>query len=212
MPPQMRHQETPLDQRDARIQKYLNLAREYWRKAPAYLAEERLPPKPAKKGWGTVTQLTKAVATLRGWEHYDHDDIRDAVRDLGREMPSEAQAVTVIRSLGAAESLYGKFYEVSMNTRMARHALDAVSPLLEILWQQLPAEYTAGLSFAAFCSLEPEPESEPPQPPGARAGAAPARGTTIIPTPNFANRTLYHGRQPGLPARDELRHRAADCH
>ena len=190
MPPQMRHQETPLDQRDARIQKYLNLAREYWRMAPAYLAEDDFR-QACEKGWGTVTQLTKAVATLRGWEHYDHDDIRDAVRDLGREMTSEAQAVTVIRSLGAAESLYGKFYEVSMNTRMARLALDDVRPLLEILWQQLPAEYTAGLSFAAFCPLEPEPDPEPPQP--ARAGAAPARGTTIMPTPNFANRTLYHG-------------------
>ena len=40
MPPKMRHQEAPLDQRDARIQKYLNLAREYWQKAPACLAED----------------------------------------------------------------------------------------------------------------------------------------------------------------------------
>ena len=162
MPPRTRHPEAP-DQRDARIQKYLNLAREYWRMAPAYLAEDDFR-QACEKGWGTVTQLTKAVATLRGWEHYDHDDIRDAIRDLGREMPSREQAVTVIRSLGAAESLYGKFYEVSMDTFTARLALDDVSPLLEILWLQLPPEYIASPSFAAFCQPEPEPET--PQPAG----------------------------------------------
>ena len=163
MPPRMRHQETPPDQGDVRIQKYLNLAWEYWRKAPAYLAEDDFR-QACEKGWGTVTQLTKAVATLRGWEHDDHDDIRDAVRDLGREMPSEAQYAAVIYSLRAAESLYGKFYEVSMDTFTARLALDDVSPLLEILWQQLPPEYAASPSFAAFC--QPEPEPEPPQPAG----------------------------------------------
>ena len=150
MPPRMRYQETPPDQGDVRIQKYLNLAREYWQMAPAYLAEDDFR-QVCEKGWGTVTQLTKAVATLRGWDHYDHDDIRDAIRDLGREMPSREQAVTVIRSLGAAESLYGKFYEVSMNTRMARLALDDTLPLLEILWELLPAEYTGGASFAQWC-------------------------------------------------------------
>ena len=40
MPPRMRRPEAPLDQRDARIQKYLNLAREYWQMAPAYLTED----------------------------------------------------------------------------------------------------------------------------------------------------------------------------
>ena len=150
MPPKMRHQEAPLDQRDARIQKYLNLAREYWRMAPAYLAEDDFR-QACEKGWGTVTQLTKAVATLRGWEHYDHDDIRDAIRDLSREMPSKSEYVAVLRCLRAAESLYGKFYEVSMNTRMARLALDDTLPLLEILWELLPAEYTGGASFAQWC-------------------------------------------------------------
>ena len=150
MPPRMRYQETPPDQGDVRIQKYLNQAREYWQMAPAYLAEDDFR-QACEKGWGTVTQLTKAVATLRGWDHDDPDDIRDAVRDLGRGMPSKAQHVTVIRSLRAAESLYGKFYEVSMNTRMARLALDDTLPLLEILWELLPAEYTSGVSFAQWC-------------------------------------------------------------
>ena len=162
MSPRMRRPEAS-DQRDARIRKHLNQAREYWQKAPACLAKDDFR-QACEKGWGTVTQLTKAVATLRGWEHYDHDDIRDAVRDLGREMPSEAQYAAVIYSLRAAESLYGKFYEVSMDTLTARLALDDVRPLLEILWQQLPPEYTASLSFAAFC--QPEPEPAPPQPAG----------------------------------------------
>ena len=162
MSPRMRRPEAS-DQRDARIRKHLNQAREYWQKAPACLAKDDFR-QACEKGWGTVTQLTKAVATLRGWEHYDHDDIRDAVRDLGREMPSEAQYAAVIYSLRAAESLYGKFYEVSMDTLTARLALDDVRPLLEILWQQLPLEYTASPSFAAFCQPQPQPPT--PQPAG----------------------------------------------
>ena len=152
MPPRARRPEPPARQ-DARIRKHLAQAREYWLKAPAYLAQGDLC-QAGEKGWGAVAQLAKAVATLRRWEHYDHEAIRDAVRALAYEMPSEAQGAEVVRGLRAAESLHGNFYEVYMDTFTTRIALDDVRPLLEILWRQLPAEHTAGVSFARWCAPE----------------------------------------------------------
>ena len=67
MPPRIRR-ETPA-RRDARIRKHLPKAREYWSKWPAYLAEGDLC-QAGEKGWGAVAQLTKAVATDRGWQHF----------------------------------------------------------------------------------------------------------------------------------------------
>lgn len=148
MPPRARRPEAP-DRRDARIRKHLTQARIYWSKAPEYLAEGDLC-QAGEKGWGAVSQLTKAVATLRSWEHYDHDAIRDAVRALAYETPE--QEVTIIRSLRAAEQLHGNFYEVYMDYRTAEIALDDVRPLLEILWGLLPDEYTGGVSFSEWAA------------------------------------------------------------
>ena len=156
MLPRMRRPEAPA-RRDARIRKHIAQAREYWRKAPGYLAEGDLC-QAGEKGWGAVAQLTKAMATLRGWQHYDHVAIRDAIVALPPEMPEHGLAIG--RGIRAAESLHGNFYEVHMNAFLAQSALDDVRPLLEILWQQLPADQTGGLSFAAFC------QPEPPQPAG----------------------------------------------
>ena len=147
MPPRTRRPEAPA-RRDARIRKHIAQAREYWTKAPAYLAEGDLC-QAGEKGWGTVAQLTKAVATLRSWQHYDHVAIRDAIMALPEEMPEHSVAID--RGIRAAESLHGNFYEVYMNAFLAQSALDDVRPLLEILWQLLPAEYTGGASFAEWC-------------------------------------------------------------
>ena len=147
MPPRARRPEAPA-RRDARIRKHIAQAREYWTKAPGYLAAGDLC-QAGEKGWGTVAQLTKAVATLRSWEHYGHEAIRDAIRALAYEMPE--QRAVIIRARRAAEQLHGNFYEVYMDHRESELSLEAVSTLLEILWQQLPAEYTAGASFAQWC-------------------------------------------------------------
>ena len=146
MPPRTRRPEAPA-RRDARIRKHIAQAREYWTKAPAYLAEGDLC-QAGEKGWGAVAQLTKAVATLRGWQHYGHEAIRDAIRGLAYEMPE--QAAVVIRARRSAEQLHGNFYEVHMNRDQAEGALDDVRSLLEILWELLPAEYTGGASFAQW--------------------------------------------------------------
>ena len=142
MPPRIRR-EAPA-RRDARIHKHINQARDYWSKWPAHLADGDLC-QAGEKGWGTVAQLTKAVATLRGWQHYDHVAIQEAITALANEMPE--QLPVIASGLAHAERLHGNFYEVYMDYTLTQFALSEVRPLLDVLWQLLPDEYTGGVSF-----------------------------------------------------------------
>ena len=146
MPPRIRRPETPA-RRDARIAKHLEQARDYWSKWPAHLAEGDYC-QAGEKGWGTVAQLTKAVATLRSWEHYDHEAIREVLTALAREVADHE--LDILRGLRAAESLHGNFYEVYMDGRVAEVALEDVRPLLDVLWESLPERYTGGASFTQW--------------------------------------------------------------
>lgn len=136
--------ETPY-RRDQRIRKHVAQAQEYWAKGHAHLREQDTC-QAAEKGWGTVAQLTKAVATLRGWNHYDHVAIRDSLYALAEE--NQSQELQIIRGTRAAEHLHGHFYEVYMTQRTVEVALEDVLPLLEILWGLLPDEYTGGGTFS----------------------------------------------------------------
>ena len=151
MPPRIRR-ETPA-RRDARIRKHLAQAREYWQQAPPELARGDIC-QAGEKGWGAVAQLTKAVATLRGWHHYDHVEIQEIITALADEMPE--RVADIGRGLAAAERLHGNFYEVYMTPLLAEFALSEARPLLQILWALLPDQYTAGISFEQW--LEPEQE------------------------------------------------------
>ena len=145
MPPRPRR-EAP-DRRDTRIHKHLEIAADYWAKCPRYLAEGDLR-QAGEKGWGTLAQLTKVVATLRGWDHFDHVAIREAVQAVAAEMPESSPLIR--RGLFAAESLHGNFYEAHMNRDHAEFALGEVTTLLGILWPLIPANYTGGVSFAEW--------------------------------------------------------------
>ena len=149
MPPRTRRE--PPARRDARIRKHLAQAREYWRQAPLELAGGDIC-QAGEKGWGTVAQLAKAVATYRGWYHYDHVAIQEAITALARELP--AQAERIYRGKGAAERLHGNFYEVHMDDEDARFALADTQPLLQILWNLLPDQYTGGQTFAQWMATE----------------------------------------------------------
>ena len=148
MPPRARRHET-LERRDARIRKHLAQARIYWSKVPEYLAQGDLC-QAREKCWGAVSRLTKAVATLRSWGHYDDVAIQEAVTALAEEMPE--QRAVIYDGLGAAEQLHGKFYEVYMTDDRAELALVKVRPLLAILWGLLPGEYTGGVSFSEWAA------------------------------------------------------------
>ena len=143
MPPRIRRPEAPA-RRDARIRKHLLQAKDYWSKWPAHLADDDIC-QAGEKGWGTVAQMTKALAALRSWEHYDHVAIQEAITALISELPEQAEVID--QGLSAAERLHGNFYEVFMTSERAEIAMAQVRPLLEILWQLLPSEYTGGISF-----------------------------------------------------------------
>ena len=145
MPPRTRR-ETPA-RRDARIRKHLAQAKEYWINAPLELSRGDVC-QAGEKGWGAVAQLTKAVATLRGWDHYDHVAVQEAITAVAGELPERAERI--YRGKGAAERLHGNFYEVYMTADEAAFALADARPLLEILWELLPDEYTDGVSFARW--------------------------------------------------------------
>ena len=145
MPPRTRR-ETPT-RRDARIRKHLAQAKEYWINAPLELSRGDVC-QAGEKGWGAVAQLTKAVATLRGWDHYDHVAVQEAITAVAGELPERAERI--YRGKGAAERLHGNFYEVYMTADEAAFALADARPLLEILWELLPDEYTDGVSFAQW--------------------------------------------------------------
>ena len=149
MPPRTRR-EAP-HRRDARIQKHMLIAGEYWAKCPAYLAEGDLR-QAGEKGWGTVAQLTKVVATLRGWEHFDHVAIREAVQAVAAEMPAGDEHIR--HGLNAAESLHGNFYEGHLDRSQTEFNLATITPLLHTLWERIPAEYTGGVSFAEWVARE----------------------------------------------------------
>ena len=142
MPPRP-HRETP-ESRDRRIRKHVAQAREYWGKGAIHLRERDIS-QAAEKGWGTVAQLTKAVATLRGWDHYGHEAIRDCVYALADENASQQRQIR--RALLVAEGLHGHFYEVYMDLPTAELAMEDIVPLLEILWGLLPGDYTGGGAF-----------------------------------------------------------------
>ena len=149
MPPRIRRE--PPARRDAGIRKHLAQAKDYWLKAPLELAQGDVC-QAGEKGWGTVAQLTKAVATLRSWEHYDHVAIQETVTALMSELPEQAEVID--QGLSAAERLHGNFYEVFMTSERAEIALAQVQPLFQILWQQLPDEHTGGVSFDEWAETD----------------------------------------------------------
>ena len=149
MPPRIRR-ESP-ERRYARIQKHLTQARDYWSKWPDHLADGDVC-QAGEKGWGTVAQLAKAVATLREWDHYDHVAVQEALVALAGELPGQAEQI--YRGKGAAERLHGNFYEVYMTADEAAFAMADLPPLLEVLWAQLPSETRPSETFAEWTETD----------------------------------------------------------
>ena len=142
MPPRP-FRESP-ERQDQRIRKHVAQAKEYWAKGAEHLREQDIC-QAAEKGWGTAAQLTKAVATMRGWNLYDHVAIQECITALAEENPGKQRDIFL--GMQAAESLRGQFYEVYMTLPRVGVALETLEPLLEILWGLLPSDYTGGGTF-----------------------------------------------------------------
>ncbi len=116
-------------------------AREYWLKCPSYLAEGDLC-QAGEKGWGTVAQITKAVASHRGWRHFSHMEVLTAARQIADESDD---SIAIRESIEIARTMHTNFYEVDLDHLSVGLGLARVERLLQTFWSLLPERYTGGL-------------------------------------------------------------------
>src|SRR5688500_3871631 len=76
----------------------------------------------SEKYWGAVAEMVKAIAEERGWRHFNHRELREAVSRIANEMDD----ADVRRLFSIAEALHANFYENWMQPDDVRvHAEDA---------------------------------------------------------------------------------------
>ena len=76
----------------------------------------------AEKFWGAVAQAVKAIAEERGWEHYRHHHLAEAISRL----VAETGDVELSLLYASAERLHANFYEGFMTEAEVRaHAENA---------------------------------------------------------------------------------------
>lgn len=83
----------------------------------------------SEKGWGAATQMLKAIAEQRGWEHNRH---RHYQRTANR-LRAETGDGDIRRSFAVASDLHENFYENDMNAVLVAESLDDVAALLDKL-------------------------------------------------------------------------------
>lgn len=132
--------------RDERINKHLAKAREYWLKAPAYLAEDDLC-QAGEKAWGACAQMIKAVATHRGWRHFGHNDVLVAAREVADRSENP---VTIRESINIVRTMHTNFYEVNLDRADTELGFTRAEMLLQTLWPLLPERHTGGLTFGEW--------------------------------------------------------------
>ncbi len=104
---------------------YINTADEFLAKARAYLADDDLL-QASEKGWGAATQMAKAVAESRGWQHASHRDLHHTVDRLA----DDAQIRALFLS---ANALHTNFYEGWMTAGLVDQGLSDVEALVGLL-------------------------------------------------------------------------------
>ena len=81
----------------------------------------------SEKGWGAASQMVKAAADLRTWNHQAHSDLYEAVRLLAREFGDRS-----LRTLfNSASSLHHNFYEGWLTAEVVRDDLEDVAAFVE---------------------------------------------------------------------------------
>lgn len=132
--------------RDERISKHLAKSREYWLKCPAYLDEGDLC-QTGEKAWGAVAQMTKAVASARGWRHFRHADLLAAAREIADESENPA---AIRESINIVRTMHTNFYEVDLDRADTELGMARATMLLETFWELLPARHTGEAPFAEW--------------------------------------------------------------
>ena len=83
----------------------------------------------SEKSWGAASQMVKAVAETRGWQHRSHVALFSAID----RMASETGQPEIGRLFDVASSLHVNFYENWKSAENVRGGLEDVRRLLELL-------------------------------------------------------------------------------
>ena len=81
----------------------------------------------SEKGWGAASQMIKAVAAARGWEHGRHRSLYQVVRRL----VAETQDQEIRRLFAVAGELHSNFYEGFLDLDDIEDHLRDVALLIE---------------------------------------------------------------------------------
>ena len=109
-------------------QLYRHLSEHFLAQARQELAAGDLP-QASEKGWGAATQMLKAIAEQRGWEHNRH---RHYHRTASR-LRAETGDGDIFRLFAVAGALHENFYENDMEAALVAESLDDVEALLDKL-------------------------------------------------------------------------------
>ena len=80
----------------------------------------------SEKGWGATTQMLKAIAEQRGWEHHRHRHYHRAASRISAETGDGE----IRRLFDSASALHENFYENDMVADEVAERLDDVAALL----------------------------------------------------------------------------------
>lgn len=111
---------------------YSEQSTEYWRQAQEELEKGDLR-QASEKGWGAASQLVKAVAEKRRWDHKSHYDLHDVVSKLAEE----AEDDDIRLQFGSAANLHINFYEGWLSRTAITLHLHQVDQFLTKLKNQL---------------------------------------------------------------------------
>ena len=111
---------------------YAQQSAEFWRQAQEELEKGDLR-QASEKGWGAASQMVKAVAEKRRWDHKSHYDLHDAVDKLA----DETKDSDLTLQFGSAANLHINFYEGWLDRPTITLHLHQVDQLITKLRSQL---------------------------------------------------------------------------
>ena len=112
----------------ARSDWHIETSAQFLARARGYLADDDLL-QASEKGWGAASQMVKAVAEARGWNHSGHRQLHQAVRRLVEETDQSE----LRDRFSAANTLHQNFYDGFLEAEGVRAYLERVERFVELL-------------------------------------------------------------------------------
>lgn len=119
----------------ALAERYLELSARYLAEAEELLAKGELQ-QASEKLWGAAAEAVKAVAEAKGWRHYRHRELEEAVERLCEEVKDPE----LPRLWASALRLHANFYEGFMGHATLKLHAEDVKRLVEKLRQYVASQ------------------------------------------------------------------------